>query len=122
MQSQFKRLISLAKKTGDSFVILDESEGKSYILLPLEKYEHLVQEASSKAPVIQSAPQEAETEIQLSVIGESEATDGQEAKIVDMSKSLESEPEQGEKYYFEEIQEESEPEDQEEQEEKEPLK
>ena len=43
MQNQLKKIIKLAKKTGDRLIVFDqENEDLSYVIMPVENYERLV--------------------------------------------------------------------------------
>lgn len=49
-ERQVQRLVQLSRKTGDSLIVLDEQGGGS-VILPLDRYEQLVQ-ASPSSPVV----------------------------------------------------------------------
>jgi hypothetical protein len=125
MESQFKRLLSLAKKTGDSLIIMDEKNGESYVLLSLEKYESLLDPKPAfiePAPSLVQAQPESIAEVAHTQGREEEAVEGEGTKVVSLSKTQESEPDEAEKYYFEELGQESESETESDPKEVEPLK
>ena len=114
MHSQFQRLFRLIKKTGDNIVLFDPESKDPYILMNLDAYEELLESYSNPPmgekilhsntdstkfaakPQIKKVPQiDAD---------ESEVLPGIDTEVVDLgAEEKESEPEQGEKYYFEEV-------------------
>lgn len=105
MSSNFKRLLSLVKKTGDTLVIQDEQSGGGYVLLSLDKYEELLK-GYTKRDFSQLPSTESDL-IEESILDEkkqAEVIPGITTEVVEISeKRDESELNQEEKYYFEEI-------------------
>ncbi len=116
MHSQFQRLFHLIKKTGDNIILLDPDSNDPYILMNLNAYEELLESYSntnagervlqSNQDSIRPVRRPQIKKVSQTDVDESEVLPGIDTEVVDLSvEEKESEPEQGEKYYFEEVEE-----------------
>jgi len=114
MHSHFERLFRLMKKTGDNIILFDPESKDPYILMNLDAYEELLESYANpqdgqKALHSNDAQDKKSAKsivknVHQAEANESEVLPGIDTEVVDLgNEKNESEPEQGEKYYFEEV-------------------
>ncbi len=120
MDKVLKRVVALAKKTGDTVIVIDPKTQEPYVLMGLDKYEALKNAPKREIKADTTTQEELDQEVEVwktaasglispkveaILVEESEPEEGVKAEIVEeTNKSLESEPEEsGKKFHFEEV-------------------
>jgi hypothetical protein len=109
MPSELDKVFDLIKQTGESAIVLDENHGKSYVFLPLEKYRDLLSRSHSAERHVHSSMTDDEEHPNMEPVNlEAEPEFGMPSELVEIpTKSLESEGNSEDKYFFEKLDNES---------------